>query len=86
MTRENIENTLFNIRRVVRGVKGAGLNVDRLIMGVDLIDEITYKSGYIINNEYKGITLFGLPVIIDYDNPYTLEVVTAYKVQVEGVG
>lgn len=85
MTRENIENTLFNLRRVVTHVKVKGLTVNRFIMGVELMEEINAKSPYVLNKN-NGLRLFGTPIIIDYGKPYTLEVVTAHKVEVEGVG
>ena len=85
MTDKEISMTLSMLKGAIYSVEGKGQSVDSIRMGVTLCDTIVaYTTDLLINHQDIGKlrTMFGLPVKIDYENPWTLKVLTAVDVPV----
>jgi len=85
MTEAEIKSTLSMLRGAIYSVEAKGQSVDSIRMGVTLSDTIVaYTTDLLINHQDIGKlrTMFGLPVKIDYENPWTLKVLTAVEVPV----
>ena len=85
MTREQLENTLFNLRAAISDVRKQGKTVDKIIIGIELLHKISAYTNLILKRESDLIpTIWGIPYEVNYVNGYCLEVATVYKVSVEG--
>lgn len=85
MTDKEVAMTLSMLRGAIYSVEANGQSVDSIRMGVTLCDTIVaYTTSLLVNNQNIGElrTMFGLPVKIDYENPWTLKVLTAVDVPV----
>lgn len=85
MTDAEIKSTLYMLKGAINGVEVRGQSVDSIRMGVTLCDTIVaYTTGLLINHQNIGElrTMFGVPVKIDYVNPWILKVLTAVEVPV----
>ncbi len=79
MTREQLEDTLFNLRAAITSVRCQGKTVDKIIIGIELIHKISSYTNLL----FKTNTLWGIPYEVNYTDSYCLEVATVYKVNVE---
>lgn len=80
MTREQLEDTLFNLRAAINTVRCQGRTVDKIIIGIELIHKISSYTNLLV----KTNSLWGIPYEVNYTDGYCLEVATVYKVRVEG--
>ena len=80
MTREQLEDTLFNLKAAINSVRCQGKTVDKIIIGIELIHKITSYTNLL----FKSNSLWGIPYEVNYTDGYCLEVATVYKVRVEG--
>lgn len=81
MTREQLEDTLFNLRAAINSVRCQGKTVDKIIIGIELVHKISSYTSLLTNSFNK---LWGIPYEVNYTDGYCLEVATVYKVRVEG--
>lgn len=79
MTREQLEDTLFNLRAAINTVRCQGRTVDKIIIGIELIHKISSYTNLLV----KTNSLWGIPYEVNYTDGYCLEVATVYKVNVE---
>lgn len=79
MTRENLEDTLFNLRAAINTVRCQGRTVDKIIIGIELIHKISSYTNLLV----KTNSLWGIPYEVNYIDGYCLEVATVYKVKAE---
>lgn len=79
MTREQLEDTLFNLRAAINTVRCQGKTVDKIIIGIELIHKISSYTNLLV----KTNKLWGIPYEVNYTDGYCLEVATVYKVNVE---
>lgn len=85
MTDTEIKSTLSMLKDAIYSVEAKGQRVDSIRMGATLCDTIVaYTTDLLVY--YQNIaelrTMFGLPVKIDYENPWVLKVLTAVDVPV----
>jgi hypothetical protein len=82
MSRENLEDTLFNLRAAINTVRCQGKTVDKIIIGIELIHKISSYTNLLANSVSVN-KLWGIPYEVNYTDGYCLEVATVYKVNVE---
>ena len=80
MTRENLEDTLFNLRAAINSVRCQGRTVDKIIIGIELVHKINSYTNYFVKT---CNTIWNIPYEVNYTDGYCLEVATVYKVKVE---
>lgn len=80
MTREQLEDTLFNLRAAINTVRCQGKTVDKIIIGIELVHKISSYTNLLTNSFSK---LWNIPYEVNYTDGYCLEVATVYKVRVE---
>lgn len=80
MTREQLEDTLFNLRAAINSVRCQGKTVDKIIIGIELVHKISSYTNYFVKT---CNTIWNIPYEVNYTDGYCLEVATVYKVKVE---
>ena len=86
MTDTEIKSTLSMLKGAIDSVKVRGQSVDSIRMGYELCDAIVaYNISLLLFcqphcGELR--TIYGIPVEIDYKNPWVLKVLTAVDVPV----
>ena len=83
MTREQLEDTLFNLRAAINTVRCQGKTVDKIIIGIELVHKISSYTS-LLTNSVAINRLWNIPYEVNYTDGWCLEVATVYKVRVEG--
>lgn len=85
MTNAEIEMTLSMLKGAVWEVRNSGKEVDSVRIGSRLCNEIIAYNEGMMNMFHGNLmlrTIYGIPVKIDYGNPWVLKVLTAVDVPV----
>lgn len=81
MEKSRIQAILTQLRKTILYKKEKGWAVNRVRIGYKLCSMITdYLSGYVVCGSRENITIFGVPVEIDFNNPMLLEVASVEKI------
>lgn len=84
MTREDVNDTISALRLAITVKAKHGLNVNEFRIGYDLAQAIAATSNFLCNKGAEGTfyTMFGIPVVIDYKRPMSLEIAVVEKIRV----
>lgn len=84
MTREDVNDTISALRLAITVKEKHGLNVNEIRIGYDLAQAIAATTNFIYNKGAEGTfyTMFGIPVVINYQNPLLLEIAVVEKIRV----
>jgi len=86
MTDKEVAMTLSLLKGAIFGVREKGENIDSIRIGISLYDAIVAYNISLILHYRKSCgalrTIYGVPVKVDYENPWVLKVMTAVDVPV----
>lgn len=83
MTKSGAEKTLHNLECIVKSREMRGIITDRVRIGAQLAAEFVRFGGLAMKlDNTEKMTIFGIPVEIDYSDVMLLEIISADRILV----